>query len=318
MATNGQDPAEKRHPIQVAARRTGLTTDLLRAWERRYGVVEPGRSEGGRRLYSDDDIETLRLLKWAVDGGRRIGDVAELGREELAELVREDEEAGAERAIHGVGEAERPADPYLDASLQAAARFDEARLEGTLRRAAFQLGMSRAIREVTAPLLERIGTLWAEGEVGVAHEHLASAMVVRVLTDLVGGAESDPDAPRLVVATPSGMRHELGALFVAVTASLEGWRPVYLGPDLPAEEVARAAVGSGAGCVALSLIYPAGSEDVERELSRLRECLPAGFTVIVGGTAASSYADALEAIGALVLEDVDALRGALSSLADRV
>ena len=90
----------KRHPIQIVVRRTGLTADVLRAWERRYTAVEPARSSSGRRLYTDDDIERLRLLKRATDAGRSIGQVATLATDALTAMVRDDEaqEAEAPRA----------------------------------------------------------------------------------------------------------------------------------------------------------------------------------------------------------------------------
>ncbi|MEQ9569536.1 MAG: MerR family transcriptional regulator, partial [Longimicrobiales bacterium] len=91
---------EARHPIRVVASRTGLTPTLLRAWERRYGVVEPGRSDGGQRLYSDDDIERLVLLKRATDAGRAIRLVADLTVDELRDLVQEDRSARAPAQAH--------------------------------------------------------------------------------------------------------------------------------------------------------------------------------------------------------------------------
>ena len=87
MAKNGGVSREPRHPIRVVARRTGITLHVLRAWERRYAVVEPGRTEGGQRLYSDADIERLKLLRDAVASGRSISQVAPLGEAALAELV---------------------------------------------------------------------------------------------------------------------------------------------------------------------------------------------------------------------------------------
>ena len=89
MVRTKQDTT-KRHPIQVAARRSGLSQDTLRAWEKRYGVVEPARSGGRQRLYSDQDVERLRLLRSAVEEGRRISEVANLSAKELTALVLED------------------------------------------------------------------------------------------------------------------------------------------------------------------------------------------------------------------------------------
>jgi DNA-binding transcriptional MerR regulator len=111
MADKRSDTGVKRHPIQVVVRRTGLTADVLRAWEKRYGVIEPGRSEGGRRLYSDRDIERLRLLRRATGAGRRISQIAGLATEELAALVKEDEREEAVVAVELDFETVQAAEP---------------------------------------------------------------------------------------------------------------------------------------------------------------------------------------------------------------
>src|SRR5215207_9740292 len=106
--SRGAAPASQpRHPIAVVAARTGLSQDLLRMWERRYGAVEPTRSAGGQRLYSDDDVERLRLIDAAVAAGRRVGRIARLPTRALAELVDEDRAAAPRRAT--VEPASRPA-----------------------------------------------------------------------------------------------------------------------------------------------------------------------------------------------------------------
>ncbi len=308
------DSKEKRHPIQVVARRTGLSLDLLRAWERRYEVVEPGRTEGGRRLYSDEDVEHLRMLKRASDAGRRISQIASLGTDELAALVEEDQREALE------GEAE-PAAPdlgasiYLKACLAAVERLDALELEATLNRALVNLSAPALIDGVVGPLLGQIGELWSHGTLRPAHEHLASSIVVRILVELIQAAEPSGPAPNLVVATPPGQLHEFGALFVAVTAASEGWGVTYLGRDLPGSDIAAAANEKGAEAVALSIVFTSTSgSELQDELETLREALPADVPIFAGGASAENYRDALEAIGAERLEDLNEFRLALRAL----
>jgi len=309
---------EKRHPIQVVARRTGLTADLLRAWEKRYGVVEPGRSEGGRRLYSDDDIERLRLLHRATRAGRRIGRVAELSTAELTALVREDEreEAEALRERRSAGAA--AAEPHLKVALDAMERLDARSLESALNRAMMMLSAPVLIEDVAAPLLERVGELWSEGQVRPAHEHMLSAVLTRVLGKLIESAGPPRLEAGIVVATPAGLTHEFGALFVAATAAGEGWQVTYLGADLPAADVAAAAREVDADVVALSIVYPPEAAEVRRELRDLRRQLPADKTLLVGGAAAGSYDELLAEMGAVVLTDMEGLRKQLRELAGLV
>ena len=129
----------------------------------------------------------------------------------------------------------------LDASLEAVERLDAARLEEILTQAAVELSQPVLIEQVIVPLMYRIGDRWHEGTLRVAHEHLASAVVRTSLGSLSRGFGPSPSDPALVVATPSGQLHELGALVVATTAASNGWHVTYLGPSLPAEDIAAAA-----------------------------------------------------------------------------
>jgi DNA-binding transcriptional MerR regulator len=308
------DADAKRHPIRVAARRTGLSTDLLRAWERRYGVVEPGRTEGGRRLYSDRDIERLRLLKAATDAGRSIGRVAELAIDDVARLVREDREA--ERAERGGSrEGGEDAAEYLAESLDAIAGLDVARLDAALSRATVALRPVVVIEDVVAPLMRRIGEAWAAGRLMPGHERLASGAVRSALAEMIGAlAGTAPAAPLLLAATPTGQAHEIGALLAAATAAAAGWRVTYLGPDLPASDIASAARQTRARAVALSLVYPSGDPRVEAAVRELARSLPSDSALLVGGAAARSYREALDSVGVRALRDTQALHAVLRTL----
>jgi MerR family transcriptional regulator, light-induced transcriptional regulator len=308
--------SEKRHPIQVVARRTGLTADVLRVWEKRYGVVEPGRSEGGRRLYSDADVERLRLLSRASEAGRRIGRVAELTTEELRRMVREDERQevrvrGAAPTVTGAP------DQHLAAAWQAVEEFDPKALGTALMRATIALSAPVLIDDVAAPLLKRIGESWAHGELRPGNEHLASAVMRQVLSSLVASCTPEAESPRVVVATPSGQLHEFGSLFAAAVAAAEGWRVIYLGTDLPGEDIAQVADETMADAIALSLVYPGASPVTTAAIEGLGRSLVERVAIVAGGASAPSYADALEAAGAEIVTDLRGLGGWLGRIADR-
>jgi DNA-binding transcriptional MerR regulator len=282
----------KRHPIRVVARRTGLSRDVLRAWELRYDAVEPRRSAGGQRLYSDRDIERLQLLRQAIEAGRRIGQVAKLDMRELEALVQEDE-----RANYG-------------ASRQGVRNLDHEELDAALSRAALTLEASELLDHVIVPLMIEIGDLWSREELSPGQERHATGVVRRTL-DEIRISLQNPDGPAVVVATPSGQHHEIGAMLAAAAAAAEGWRVVYLGPNLPAESIATAAEKTGARAVALSLVYPPDDPNVVRELRALRRMLPEEVTIVLGGQSAPSYRAELDGIGALWLPDAPSLRSAL-------
>ncbi len=316
MESTHPDTDKKRHPIQVVSRRSGLTPDVLRAWEKRYSVVTPGRSEGGRRLYSDSDIERLRLIREAVAGGRRVGQLAHQTVDELRDLVEEDRREAvspAESAAGGL--AEEDAHAFLAECLDAARALDSDWLRSAFGRAVIALQPSVFSESVVRPLMHQIGTLWSEGRLTPGHEHLASSVVRQTLVEVTAVLQPNNGAPRVVVATPANQRHEIGAILVAATAQLDGWHVTYLGQDLPASDIARAAEQTEARAVALSITHPSDDPRLVEDLRVLRQMLPEGIALIVGGQAAHSYRQVLESVGAQRVAGLAEFRERLRELA---
>lgn len=310
-----------RHSIGVAVRRTGLKPDLIRAWERRYGAVEPARTETRRRLYSDAEIRRLQLLSRAVRGGRGIGTVAGLPDAELEELIAGDLSAAASSdgdgfAVPGPrsGDAAARAEAISESCLTAIRRLDARTFELALERASVELSRTHLIDGVLEPLMRTVGELWRTGELRPAHEHMASAVMRSFLGGLCETGGLPEVAPRIVITTPRRQRHEIGALLAAASAAAEGWTVLYLGPDLPAEEVAAAARDTGARAVGLSITYPPDDPAVGGELARLGRLLPAGVALLVGGRSAPAYRTSVEAVGGRLVDDLSALRDLLSAL----
>jgi len=285
------------HPVRLVSARTGLSPHVLRVWERRYGVVQPRRTAGGQRLYSDADIERLELLKRAADAGRNIGQLAKQSNDALRALVASDGQRRppeSERTVEpGRGEAISD-DALVKRCLDAVLALEPVVLETELRRATILLPLAQFADDVLVPLLYGIGVLWTEGDLGPAQEHAASAVVRRVLDDIIRSCDPASDALPIIVATPAGQRHELGALLAAVSASSMGWRVIYLGMDLPASEIARAAELAPAKVIALSIVHPAPDERLRADLEVLAAALPAGHALILGGAAAPIYARKLQ------------------------
>ena len=303
-----------RHPVRVVAQRTGLTTHVLRAWERRYGVVSPTRTEGGQRLYTDADIERLTLLRLLTSHGGAISQLAQLPQVELARRVEEDRVARSGSAADG---AELPAavGRWQEAVLEAVESLDGVGLRRQLERAVVSLGVNNFLGGVIGPVLVRIGERWRAGEMGIAHEHLATAVIRQVLGWVRERAELGGRAPALVVATPTNQIHEGGAMLVAAAAAAEGWRVIYLGVDLPAAEVAGAALRTSARAVALSLIHPTDDPAIAAYFRALRKALPTDLPLLIGGAAANSYRDDIEAADGEIIMELAQLRDALGALA---
>lgn len=247
--------------------------------------------------------------------GRRIGDVARLNTPDLRELV--DTDAAAAIAIRSYPVPEPgpiAAAGHLQACLAATQSLDTAGLAAALGRARVELSIPGLLEGVLIPLLREVGERWRSGSFRVYHEHLATAMVRSVLSNLRAADAAGGAGPDLVVTTPEGQHHEIGALMVAVVAAAEGWTVTYLGPNLPAEEIAGAAVQRAARAVALSLVYPTDDPRVPEALRSLRRLLPENVDILIGGRAAAAYNAAVGEPGLVTLGDLHQLRDRLAAL----
>ncbi len=301
-----------RHPIGVAAERTGLTPDVLRVWERRYGAVSPERSEGHQRLYSDDDIERLRLLRLATIPGRGISQVVGLSTGDLARMVEEDASARARVEAAELPDAESGSETVARA-LALVRAFEGAGLEWVLNRVVAELGLVHFITAVGAPLLRRVGDEWHAGRITVAQEHLATSTVRRTVIGAMPLGSSPADAPRMVVGTLAGERHEVGALFVAAVAMAQGWAVTYLGADLPVDDIADAALATRARVVAISVVSPMDRRQLLQAFDTLRARLGAGVSLVVGGAGTAGLGKDLEPAGVRVFARLSDLGETLKS-----
>ena len=304
--------AESHYPIQMVARLTGLSVYVVRIWEQRYQAVEPCRTSTNRRRYSQLDIERLNLLRALTRAGHSISQVARLPLADLHQLSAEHPTALDPRPTPV------PANPkperFLVECLAATRALDTGALRDALNRATTALGAMGSLQRVVAPLAQTIGDLWQEGTLTAAHEHFASAIIRLALGNATKPFSPENHAPVLVVATPTGQLHELGALLVGAMASHLGWQVTYLGASLPAAEIAGAARDCRARAVALSLVYPEDDPGMAEELARLRSCLPATVPILVGGRALPAYRAALEKMGAVPVEQLTELAETLEDL----
>jgi len=290
--------------MRLVAERTGLSPDVLRAWERRYGAVAPSRSPGGQRWYTESDCARLRLLARAVDAGRNIASVANLTDDALDRLVRHEEAARlARRTPHALA-----VEPYLAEVLTAVEQLDAFTLEQSLKQATLHLSLDELLEGLVTPLMRTVGERWHAGTMTAAHEHLASTGVRQLLGWIIDQHAPPASAPTVLVTTPAGQHHELGAKLAAATAATMGWNVVYLGPNLPAPVIVDATSVCRAQAVALSVIFPQDDPRLDGELRTLRATLPAEVPIIVGGAGATAYRPTLEGIGASIATDLVTMR----------
>lgn len=300
--------------ITFVARHTGLTIHTIRVWEKRYGAVKPIRADNNRRLYTEEDVERLRLLHQATQAGHSIGNIARASLPELERLVRE---SGAPlltaRKARGK-QTDEAAEDLIERAIGMVTNFDAQGLPKLLERAAVELGSPAVLQKFMAPLAERVGDLWRAAELTIAHEHFASANITEFLATYARPFSPQSTAGHLILATPQGQYHELGAIIAAAAARSHGWRTTYLGAALPVQEIVGALRHLDPTALGLSIVFPPDDEQLRRDLRKLRGLLPAHIPLIIGGRSAENYADVLREVKAILVEKLEHLFPVLDKL----
>ena len=290
---------------------TGIGIDTLRAWERRHGAVTPVRDERGR-MYTDADVARLRLLRHAVEQGHSIGRLAGLTDTDLHRLA-----VPAGTIAAPVTDPVRPASLDTGALSAALDTYDTAGLDQEIARLAAVLRPLDLLRDVLMPALVQVGDDWHRGRAGIAQEHLMSSTVRHILGSFLR-LYAQPDAKvRLIFATPSGDRHEIGTLGAAMLAASSGLGVAYLGPDLPAREIVESVQLAGAQVLVLGLTTASAGKARERELRAIVRDLPRDVELWAGGRGAERHAGIIGPRG-LVLPGYDAYQQELVRLGGRV
>jgi DNA-binding transcriptional MerR regulator len=309
---------EIKHSIKVAAQKTGLSPHLIRAWEKRYGAIKPARSQTGRRLYSDNDIKRLILLRRATLQGERIGQIANLPDSDLEKLTAGSSGLSiADKIIFSDSADDLDYAKIIDEAIKALKNFDSEKLHYLLMQASIALTQPIMFEKIIIPLLNKIGELWQAGSIKAAHEHIVSTVIRSLLGGMLNSTRPDISSPGLVVTTPAGQAHEFGAIMAALTAIADGWNALYIGPDLPSEDIALAVKQNQAKALALSIVYPPDDPHLIIELGKLRQYLGKSIPILIGGKAAADYIDAIDKISAIYVKDFAGLRTKLGSIRNR-
>lgn len=302
--------------IGTVSKRSGVKSDLVRAWERRYQAVTPTRTDGGHRVYTDQDIARLKLLNQATSHGHSISQIARFSLDELKRLLQQEETQNyAPTSL--TNDKQFLTEDYIEKCYAAVLAFDARALESHFENAIVELQSQAFIEDLLTPLLARIGERWKTGELRPIHEHMTSS-VIRSLTYILRNNSPCPDhAPRMVVSTPIGQMHELGALLAAIMAELNGWRVTYLGANLPAEEIAAAVKFTHSKAVTISISFSSDDHIIPKEIRRLRKLIGMDVALIVGGRSAGYYEAVLDEVGVLQIESYAHFRVILDQLAGR-
>jgi MerR family transcriptional regulator, light-induced transcriptional regulator len=246
---------ERRLRIGELSARSGVSADLLRAWERRYDLLRPDRSQGGYRLYSSADEERVRAMVRHLRSGIPAGEAARL-------VLDGDRSAGP------VATAELPA--MAGDLRRALERFDDAGTQAALDALTASFSFETVAREVILPYLRELGERWERGEVSVAHEHFASVVLRGRLLALARGWDRGT-GPRALLACAPEEQHELGLLVFGLALRQFGWRITFLGADTPIDTLTAAAADLSPAAVVLIALTPERLEPHRERLAQLGE-----------------------------------------------
>jgi methanogenic corrinoid protein MtbC1 len=299
--------------IGFVSLQTGLSTHVIRAWERRYGAVEPLRSVTGRRLFSAADIDRLVLLRRAVELGHSISTVAGLDRDGLSALVEPVADPDRTLPTGTVHASPQRITETIGFCLEAIGRLDSRTLGRLLNQAAATVGRQALLESVVAPLMETVGKAWSTGSGRILFGHFAAGMVHAQLVGMLAQpVDSRPEKPCLLIAAPAGQCCYLGGLAVALVAQDHGWRPVFIGCDLPAEEIVAAHAITNPRMIALSITCRFNDDFMRAELGRLLDMVGDQCPCIVGGRASHAYAACIRECGGVVGKTLQDLVNALN------
>lgn len=296
-------------PIAAVARDTGLSRDTLRVWERRYGFPSPARDAHGERMYSASEVEQLRVVKRLIDAGHRPGRLLAMAHEERQQLAQQDVLPAAAAPS---GERAAAATPGHRDELALLHALDREALRQRLMHDVARLGLSRFLAERLAPLNAAIGEAWMRGELAVYEEHVYTGCVQSVLHHALAGLPSPAATarPRVLLATLPGEPHGLGLLMAEMAFVLDGAGTLSLGVQTPLVDIDGAAQAYGADIVALSVSGCTPVNQTIDDLRELRQRLPAGCEIWIGG-----HAPALSRRGLAGVTLVDALDSVPGELA---
>jgi MerR family transcriptional regulator, light-induced transcriptional regulator len=269
MSTQG------RVRIGELSRRTGVSIDLLRVWERRYGVLAPERTAGGQRLYSVGDEQRIRAMQAHLTGGMSAGEAARLVTQSGGAAV-------------SAGELARPLVAALD-------DLDEAGAHAALDRVFGELGVESALTDVLMPYLRELGDRWACAEVTAAEEHFASRLLHARLLGVARGWDGG-SGPRALLACPPGEEHDLALIAFGIALSRRGWRVTYLGANTPIGAIQQMVRDVDVEVVVLAATTPVRFAEVIEQLRELARAVP----VAIAGAGAN--ARLAEDAGARLLE----------------
>ena len=268
--------------IAAVERDTGLSKDVLRVWERRYGFPVPDRDNNGERCYPAEQVDRLRLIKRLMDLGHRPGKLIATPLDELSELAPRRSKAPVP---------DLPASHEgLDELLTLIKQHDAASYQQAMQQRLARQGLQAFVQDTVAPLTGKVGEYWEDGRFEVFEEHLFTELTNRLLRQAISTLPGGTRGPRVLLTSVPDEVHFLGLLMVESLFTLEGAECIALGTQMPLLEIGRAAEAHQADIVALSFSGAFPQRQIPGLLQHLRLVLPKEAALWAGGSGVARVA----------------------------
>ena len=310
---------KQKFSMKFVAQQTGLTTHIIRAWEKRYAAIVPERSPSNRRLFSTEDLRRLEQLAKATQAGHSIGQVAKLSNKELENLcagAQSPSETTEPTSQKNEGVVPRGATQFADTEscirscIGAINRMDARNLSDTIDDAENSLGLRELLVSVVDPLVTRMSANSNREKASIARKSFSSSLLRSILSRKSLKRNQGQNGPLLLITTPAGQWQEVGAILVDLCGRSLGWRSLYLGPDLPAEEIVLAAAQNKPSAISVIIAEHPADNSVAEELIKIKNGVK-HIPLLVGGHSSIGYAKLIRDIGGRHFSD-------LSHLADEL
>ena len=304
--------SETKHPIQIVSRRTGLSADVIRAWERRYKAVKPSRSSNGRRLYSDNDVKKLMLLQRIISGGRRIGDIAKLNIKNLEDLIESDESATVIKPSLTNRPSTGSVMESFDGCIEAISELDANKLINLFENAYQELGPVFLLEDLFAPLIQHVRDECKLGTFRQSQEKFVIELMQSFL--LMNAAKSKKIINnKILIISPISHNDNLSMLRLCLVCEDSDWMPIYVGTSISADEILFS-YEQGRCDLLMIVVDPNGSQQfLPNELRKIRSLIK-DVEILIFGETVSVYQDVIKETGFTAINNIGELRLALDRL----
>ena len=297
--------SETKHPIQIVARRTGLSVDVIRAWERRYNAVTPTRTETGRRLYSNNDVKKLTLLSRAISAGRRIGDVASLSINDLTQVIDSDEVATTD-----LREGARPRTgsvmDYFDSSIDAIRELNLHALLENFENAHRELGSIFLLDDLFGPLMRHIKEECKVGSLRQAQEKFTIETIKSFLM-IESRKDVNEGDPKILITSPLSHKDELTMLKLCLVSKNSNWSPVYVGASVSPAEILFTYEQSNSKAIILVADIYGRDQYLPNEIRKIRSLVEDG-EILIFGENIFNYQDIIKELKLMSAQNIGELK----------